>query len=180
MIYTYEECKTIFGTDYEIRKNINLGKLRRIRKGIYSDNEFDSDFEFISKAYPHAVFTMESALYYHNLTDTIPKEYHLMTSKNDTKIRDEKIIQHFDNNDSLKLGAEEKIQNGTIIRIFNRERMLVELIRNKNKLPFDYYKEIINNYRKIINELDLQILYEYTEALPKSKLVTETLQLEVF
>ena len=70
--------------------------------------------------------------------------------------------------------------NGTEISIFNRERMLLELIRNKNKLPFDYYKEIIASYRKLIYELDIQAVQEYAMQLPKKKLVMETLQLEVF
>lgn len=40
--------------------------------------------------------------------------------------------------------------------------MLIELIRNKNNLPFDYYKEILLNYRKIISELDIQTIQEYS------------------
>ena len=45
---------------------------------------------------------------------------------------------------------------GTLrISMYTKERMLVELLRKKNKLPFDYYKEILGNYRKIIYELDV-------------------------
>ena len=58
--------------------------------------------------------------------------------------------------------------------------MLVELIRHKKKLPFDYYKEIIANYRKLLYQLDIQAIEEYAEKLPKTKLVMETLQMEVF
>lgn len=36
--------------------------------------------------------------------------------------------------------------------------MLIELIRNKNTFAFDYYKEIISNYRKIANEIDMSLL----------------------
>ena len=73
-----------------------------------------------------------------------------------------------------------KNQNGVFIKIFTLERMLVELIRSKNRLPFDYYKEIIAHYRNLIFELDIQAVQEYAMRLPKSKLVMETLQLEVF
>ena len=44
---------------------------------------------------------------------------------------------------------------GVNINIYDRERMLIELIKNKNNTPYDYYKEIIDNYRKIKNELDV-------------------------
>lgn len=58
--------------------------------------------------------------------------------------------------------------------------MIIELIRNKNKFSFDYYKEIIANYRKMIYELDIQSIQEYAYQLPKTRLVLDTLQLEVF
>ena len=123
---------------------------------------------------------MNSAFYYHGLTDTIPKKYYLITDKDSTKIKDSRVIQYFDNSNSLDLGTEQKEYDGSIIRVFSRERMLVELIRHKKKLPFDYYKEIIANYRKLLYQLDIQAVEEYAEKLPKTKLVMETLQMEVF
>ena len=180
MIYTYKECIEKYKTDYEIRKLLSTGQLKRVSRGVYSDEDYESDLAIISKTYPYAVFTMNSAFYYHGLTDTIPRSYYLMTDKDATKIKDKRICQFFDNHNSLALGVEKKEYNGTEIRIFNRERMLVELIRNKNKFSFDYYKEIISNYRKLIYELDIQAVQEYAMQLPKTRLVLDTLQLEVF
>ena len=180
MIYSYKECLQKYNTDYEIRKVLAKGQLKKLRRGIYTDTEYESELAVIAKTYPYAVFTMNSAFYYHGLTDTVPESYYLLTDKNATKIRDKKVRQLFDNNNSLGLGRITMKYNGTEISIFNRERMLVELIRNKNKLPFDYYKEIIASYRKLIYELDIQGVQEYAMQLPKKKLVMETLQLEVF
>ena len=180
MLYSYADCKEQYKTDYEIRKALASGRLKKIRRGVYTDGNYESDLAIISAAYPYAVFTMNSAFYYHGLTDTIPRAYYLMTDKNATKIKDKDVRQYFDNNNSLGLGQEIKNYNGTEIRIFNRERMLVELIRNKNKLPFDYYKEIIASYRKLTYELDIQAVEEYAMQLPKTRLVMDTLQLEVF
>ena len=180
MIYTYKECIKKYQTDYEIRKLLASGKLKRVSRGIYSDDIYESDLAIITKSYPYAVFTMNSAFYFHGLTDTIPCSYYLMTDKDATKIKDERVCQFFDNHDSLALGVETKNYGGTEIRVFTRERMLVELIRNKNKLPFDYYKEIITNYRKMVYELDVQAIQEYAIQLPTTRMVLDTLQLEVF
>lgn len=180
MVYTYKECIEKYKTDYEIRKLLATGDLKRVARGVYSDENYESDLAIISKTYPYAVFTMNSAFYYHGLTDTIPGAYYLMTDKDSTKIKDKRICQFFDNQDSMTIGAEKKDYNGTEIRLFNRERMLVELIRNKNKFPFDYYKEIIASYRKLIYEIDIQAVQEYAMLLPKTKFVLDTLQLEVF
>ena len=65
------------------------------------------------------------------------------------------------------------------ILMYNKERMLLELLRNKNKLPFDYYKELILSYRKIIHQLDMQEIQDMMLRLPKTKMIIELLELEV-
>ena len=180
MIYTYRECIEKYKTDYEIRKLLASGNLKRVSRGVYSDDIYESDLAIISKTYPYAVFTMNSAFYFHGLTDTIPRSYYLMTDKDATKIKDTRVRQFFDNHNSLTIGVEKKNYCGTEILIFSRERMLVELIRNKKRFSFDYYKEIIANYRKLTYELDIQAVQEYAIQLPKTKMVLDTLQLEVF
>jgi len=51
---------------------------------------------------------------------------------------------------------------------------------NSNKFSYDYYKEIIGNYRRLIYELDFELVEEYAEQLPKTNLVMNTIQTEVF
>ncbi len=65
------------------------------------------------------------------------------------------------------------------IRIYSRERLLVELIRHKKKIPFDYYKELMRNYREIIYDLDIPAIEEYAYRVPKTSMIMETLRLEV-
>ena len=127
-----------------------------------------------------AVFTLNSAFYYHKLTDVIPDKYYLMTSREASKISDSRVIQMFENSGQLELGAENAEYGGTCIRMYNKKRMLIELLRYKNKLPFDYYKEILNNYRKIIDSLDIQLIQDMALKLPKSRMIMEALQIEVF
>ena len=50
----------------------------------------------------------------------------------------------------------------------------------KNKLPYDYYKEIIDSYRNIIQELNIELIEELAMTLPKSQMVMDTIQSEVF
>ena len=180
MIQTYKDCIKTYKTDYGIRKALLSGELRRISRGIYSNAPYDSELSVISKMYPYAVFTMNSAFYYHGLTDDIPSSYYLMTDKDATKINNKLVKQLYDNNNSLSLGVEKKELNGTEINIFNRERMLIELMRNKNKLSFDYYKELVASYRRIVNELDIQTVQDYAVRLPKTRLVMDTIQMEIF
>lgn len=180
MLYSYEECIKQYSSDYKIKKAIKEGMLYKIEPGIYSDRKNEPDTAIIRVKYPNAVFTLNSAFYYQGLTDTIPSFYYIATDKDATKIRDKNIRQIFDNNNSLEIGVEIKKYNGDNIRIFSKERLLIELIRNKINFSFDYYKEIIGNYRNMLYELDFQLVEEYAEQLPKTKLVMDTIQMEVF
>lgn len=179
MVYTYSDCLERFGSKYFINKLVLEGKLFKQEKGIYSDERYVPELQVISMKYPKAVFTLNSAFYYHNLTDDIPDLYYLMTSRGTSRIVDKRVVQTFENSDHLMMGAEFFLQNGVQIQMYNKERMLVELLRNKNKLPFDYYKEILGNYRTIIQELDIPLIQDYAYALPKSGMIVEALQMEV-
>ena len=64
--------------------------------------------------------------------------------------------------------------------MYNKERLLIELLRNKNKLPYDYYKEILINYRTIVHDLDIPMIQDMAMVLPKSGMIMDTLQTEVF
>lgn len=179
MIYSYIECLEKFGTKYNIGKQVQEGNLFKLEKGIYSDEEYVSEKQVLSIKYPKAVFTMDSAFYYHDLTDVIPEKYHLITDRGAPKISDKRVVQLFENSDVLYLGAEHFEDNGYKFLMYNKERMLLELLRNKNKLPFDYYKEIIGNYRKIIHELDIQQIQDILLVMPKSRMIMQLLELEV-
>ena len=66
------------------------------------------------------------------------------------------------------------------INIYDEERILVELIRKKNTIPFDYYKEIISNYRKKTDKLDIYKIQEYISYYKNELSLYDTLMREVF
>jgi hypothetical protein len=179
MLYSYEECMKNYHSDYRIKQAVKNGNLYKLAPGIYSDRKYEPDTAIIRKRYPKAVFTLNSAFYYQGLTDTIPSFYYLATDKDAAKITDKNVKQIFDNYDSMDMGVEIKKYSGDDIQVFSKERLLIELIRNRNKLSFDYYKEIISSYRRLIDELDFMMVEEYAEKLPRTKAVMETIQMEV-
>lgn len=179
MLLSYQECLEKYGTDYKIKKYVREGVLYVKEKGIYSDKRYVPELDIIAKKYPNAIITLNSAYYYHGLTDTIPDFYYVATPKNTRKIGDERVKQFYENSEAFEMGKTAMNYDGADIVIYDKERLLVELIRNKRKFSFDLYKEIITNYRKIVHELDMTLVAEYAFKLPKSNMVMETLRLEV-
>ena len=174
------DCLKEYGSDYFIQKQIDEGKLFRLEKGIYSEQEKVPELALLLYKYPDAVVTMHNAFYMHGLTDVIPDEYDLATDRDAAKIHDKRVKQYFYPKDSLYMGVEKKDHKGYAVPVYGLERMLVELIRYKSKLPFDYYKEIILNFRKMLPRMDIQKVQDYALAVPKSNKILETLQMEVF
>ena len=57
--------------------------------------------------------------------------------------------------------------------------MLIELLRAKNTMPYDLYKEILVHYREIIGNLEIWRIQEYAAVFPKSKMISKALDEEV-
>lgn len=180
MLYNHKELLKKYKSNYQIEKAVRENKIFKIEKGIYSDKENIHYLEIIQKKYPNAIITGQTAYYYHNLTDIIPNKIYLATKRNAVRISDDKIKQVFVSNNLFELGKESLSVEGVTINIYNKEKMLIELIKNKNSIPFDYYKEIILSYRQIVNELQIWKIEEYLENYSLSDHIFDILQKEVF
>lgn len=180
MLYNHSEIKNKYKTTYQIRKAISNKEIYKIEKGIYSDNPEVHYLAILMKKYPYAVITGESAYYYYNFTDIIPSKIYLATRDVNTRIHDKDIKQIRMRDNLYKLGSTQIIYEGVIINIFDKERLLIDLARNKNKIGYDLYKEIIFNYRKIADKLDVSKIEEYLQYFSNSDKILGILQDEVF
>ena len=131
------------------------------------------------KKYSKAVLEGEYAFYCHGLTNVIPEKYDLATPSKSAKMTDARVRQIYVKDDVFPLGIEEKDIDGVMVRIYDKERMLIELLRNKNKMPYDLYKEIIVSYREMIMNLEIWRIQEYAAVFPKSKMIAKALDEEV-
>ena len=180
MIYNYGDCIKKYESKYNLDKAIANGRIYKIEKGIYSDKKNVSELDIISYKNKNAVFTKDSAYFYHQLTDYVPEKYYLATRKDDYKIKDKRIVQVFCLDKQFDFGITEIKFEGTNIKIYDKERMLVELARCKNKMPYDYYKEIVKSYRKIQDELNMHNISEYSKYYANADNIMNILLSEVF
>lgn len=174
-----QECLSRFGSDYFIEQRIAAGNLFRLENGVFAEQKHVPENAIISHRYPHGVITLLSAFYHYGLTDVIPEVCDLATSRNAAKIRDPRVRQLFVPDEALYQGVIMDQEHDYPIRIYSRERLLIELLRYKNKLPFDLYKEVLLSFRKIISQLNMQDIQDYAMVVPKRKMIMEALQMEV-
>ena len=179
MLLSYKQCLEKYGSDYMIKKELRNGNLFLEEKGLYSTEKNASELDVVMKKYPRAVFNDRSAFYYHSLSDVIPEYYYLVTRRDDTRISDDKVKQSYSKNEIFELGIEVIERNGHMIRIYNMERMLVELMRFRSRYSLDYYKEIIQNYRRVSEEMDFGLVEEYAYMFSNGDNLMSHIQLEV-
>lgn len=180
MVMNYKEALEKYKTKYNLNKAIKNKEIHKIDKGLYS---FDNDYNYLDlliKKYPYLIINDRSAFFYLGLTDEIPEKINISTKQKNRKIIDNQLDQTFESEKLYGLGAIEVEINNTKIKIYNKERMLIELIRNKAKYDYSYYKCLILEYRKIIDELDIHLLNEYLKKFKKGKYILKKLNEEVF
>lgn len=180
MIYSYKEVLQKYGSRYNIEKALKNKEIYRLDKDIYSEKSFINPLILYSKKYPYAVITMDSAFYYYNLTDVIPNKIYLATPRNARIIKNQEIEQIFMDKSILDVGKSTVKVNNEDVYMYDKERLLIELIRKRKQIPFDYYKEIIANYREIVDDLDMYKIEQYLSLFKNDLNLSEALQREVF
>ena len=180
MIFTYKELRKKYKSNDKIKKMIMDEKILKIERGIYSDSSNVNYLEILTKKYPNSIFTMDSAFYYHNLTDVVPQKEYLALRRDSTKISDSRVEVIYYQDKFFEIGKSTLIVNGVEIQIYDKERMLIELIRNRKKIGFDYYKEIISNYREIKDTLNIKKIAEYISNFAIEDHLYDVIMKEVF
>ncbi len=176
----YKDLIKEYKSDYNIKKLIEMGKIFKIEKGIYSNQKNVNYLEILTKKYPDAIFTMDSAFYYYGLTDVIPQKEYLALRRDKTKISDERVKVIYYQDKFFEIGKSVLKINSVNIKIYDKERMLIELIRRRNKMGFDYYKEIIRNYREIKDSLNTKKIAEYISKFKIGDYLYDVIMKEVF
>ena len=179
MLYTYSELLNIEKTRYNIEKKVLNKELYKVDKNIYSDKEVVDPILIYAKKYPSAIITLDNAYYYYGLTDVIPSKYYFATKHKAKQITNNKIDQVFTTDKLLEIGKTKVLIDGVSVNMYDKERLLIELVRRKKSLPLDYYKEIINNYSVIVYELSMKKIEEYASHFSIEEHILDAISMEV-
>ncbi|MDO4539182.1 MAG: hypothetical protein Q4B54_13540 [Coriobacteriales bacterium] len=168
-----------YGSAYQIDRAIGSGEVYKVFRGIYSDERYPNPGAVVCALYPQAVLTMDSAFYLHGLTDVVPDFAHVAMPRNSTRIRYVGVRQYFMLPSLMDKGVRAMESDGYAVRVFSRERMLVELLRSAGTLPMDYYRELIGSYRRIAGELDMRKVEDCLALYRRSDSLFDMMQREV-
>ena len=150
-------------------------------RGIYASDDYDP-LAAVMARYPSAVATLETALSLHGITDDYLKPpFFLSFNLGYRPIKDEQIAQIWEDKKTRVLGTITMERDGVEFLVYDKERLLLELLRREKLVALEAYSAAISYYRKAANDgtLNLPKLREYCKALPKGGLYRARIRKEI-
>lgn len=140
-----------------------LGYLKKVFRGMYiRSNKNINEFFIMGERFQTGIYSHNTALYFYNLTDRTPIKFD-MTFPSNVRINNEYIIAHYIKNEKHLMGATKmKLEDNTIIQIYDLERTICDIIRDRNKMDPQIFNTAMKEYSKRKNK-NLNLLYKYAK-----------------
>lgn len=152
-----------------LRKYVADGKLEQIRKGLYVlADDLADEFALIQIQSTKAVFSYGTALYLLGLSDRTPHIFDISvpqgTNISRLKRDNQNIRCHYVQPYVYDVGITEITSpQGAIVRIYDKERCICDLIKDKDKVDIQIYTQAIKDYFN--TKADRRKLLKYSKAL---------------
>ena len=159
-------------------KLIADGYVEKIRRGYYqwiNPDDF-SEVGTVIRLFPDAILCMDTALRYYGYSDRTPGDWHLAVSKDSGKSRfkiDYPFVKpYYVEPAVLELGLTTGTMDGHAIRIYDKERLICDCLRYRNKMDKEIFNKAIQKY--IADpEKSIPKLMEYAGPLRVKKLAKD-------
>jgi predicted transcriptional regulator of viral defense system len=153
---------------------VREGYLEKIASGTYLSKDGFKDNMFILQVRKKCcIFSHETALYLHDLTDRDPFELSVTVPKgyNATQLKKEGIKVYIVAKELYKFGIEEAHTDfGRMIKVYNKERTICDMIRNRNNVDKYILNDAMKRYFRS-KEKNIHLLMEYAELLKVQKII---------
>lgn len=162
--------------DYRLLMDmLKRGSIKRVKNGYYAlPDEKYTEEELLTKLFPDAVLTMESALYAYGILKDKPYTWMLAVDKNTSKSRfkiDFPMIKpYYTEPEVLKLGVTSIEHGGQTMQIYTKDRLVCDVLKYEEKLDRQIFKTAVWSY--IMDETkDVAKLMEYARERKVAKKV---------
>lgn len=141
-----------------------VGFLKKVFRGMYIKSDKNiNEFFIMGERFQTGIYSHNTALYFYNLTDRTPIKLD-MTFPSNVRIDNEYITAHYIKSEKHLLGATKmKLEDNTTIQIYDLERTICDIIRDRNKIDPQIFNTAMKEYSKRKNK-NLNLLYKYAKV----------------
>ncbi len=161
-----------------LQKLIEQGFVEKVRYGYYQwiDHADFSEISTVIRLFPDAILCMDTALRYYGYSDRTPGEWHLAVSKDSGKSRfniDYPFVKpYYVEPFVLEIGLTKGYMDGREIPIYDKDRVICDCLRYRNKMDKEIFNKAIQNYISDPGK-NISKLLEYSETLRVKKTVKD-------
>lgn len=155
---------------------VQEGLLNRIAHGIYASPDKDiNEFWLTGIKYKKGIYSHNTALYFYGLTDRTPFKLD-MTFPSNNRINNDLLNVHYIKKELFVLGLTElELEKGFSIKIYNLERTICDIIRDRNKIDLQIFNTALNEYMKR-KDKNLILLSEYAKKFKIDKILANYME----
>jgi len=135
-----------------VQQLIDAGLVEKVRYGYYQwvrPDDF-SEAGTVIRLFPDAILCMDTALRYYGYSDRTPGDWHLAVSKDSGKSRfkiDYPFVKpYYVEPAVLELGLTKGNIDGHEVRIYNKDRVICDCLRYRNKMDKEIFNKAIRAY----------------------------------
>jgi len=144
------------------------GMIERVKRGVYvSVDAIEDEMYSMQTRYSKIIYSHETALFLHGLTDRTPFEYSATVASGYKVVENlsEKFKIYYIKTDMHELGVETvKSSFGNPIRVYNVERTICDLIRSRSRIDVQIFNEALKEFVKLKSP-DYSLLMDYAKKL---------------
>lgn len=150
--------------------------IENISRGVYvKKGKNINDFFLLQQRYKKGIFSHNTALYFYNLTDRTPLKFDL-TFENKARLHDKSINVHYIKKEHFEIGLTTiSFNDGTSVRVYDIERTIVDIIRDRNKLDSQLLNTAIKEYMKRKDKNFIKLL-KYSKLFNVEKILKQYME----
>ena len=162
-----------------LTKLVKEGKIERISRGVYAKkNVLVDEFVVLQSKSKNAIYSNTTALYLYGFSNRIPIKYDITINNgyNGTLQKDNNVNLFYTKKELLDLGViNYKLDSGTIIRVYDLDKTICDIIKNKKKMDVEIFNKAIREYFYSRKKNTLK-LYEYAKKMNIYNKVRDTFE----
>lgn len=155
---------------------VETGIIYKVERGIYALPEvWEDELFFMQYRFSKGIFSHETALYLHAMTDRTPISYTMTfpSGYNTSGVRKQSILTKLSTTDTYELGITEVFSPcGNPLRVYDIERTLCDIVKVKHSADIQVINQAMKTYASSKYK-DIAKLMRYAEKLRvKPKILT--------
>lgn len=149
---------------------VREGVIEKVRRGYYQllDGDSLSEAVTVTRLFPDGIFCMYTALRHYGYSDRTPAEWHIAVNKYSNRTRfklDYPFVKpYFVVPEVLEIGLCEQEIDGNKVRMYDKERVICDCLRYRNKMDREIFNKAIQSYVRDTGK-NIPKLMEYAAPL---------------